>query len=114
MADMRNYLEHPKNDERRTVINNFQLLPDGRLSPPTWHLSGDAPVQIADDMSNIIGFLVRVSEELLVHLVIYCGRERFSFRVRQIADDKMDRDFPVKYCLEAYLKPFQQPGRPTL
>jgi hypothetical protein len=109
VVDMRNYLEHPNG--RKTVINNFQLLPDGRLSPPTWHLSEEAPVEIADDMSAIIDFLIRVSEEMLIHLVMYRGRERFAFNVHETADDRMDRDFPVKYKLFAFLKPFQKPGQ---
>jgi hypothetical protein len=111
LVDMRNYLEHPS--EKRTVINNFRLLPDGKLSPPAWHLSGEAPVQITDDMPSIIDFLIRVSEELLVHLIMYRGRERLTFAVQEIPDDQMDRDFPVKYKLLAYLRHFQNPGQAT-
>ncbi len=111
LVEMRNYLEHP--DGRRTIINNFQLLPDGRLRPPTWHLSGEPPVHIANDMSAMIDFLIEVSEELLIHLVIYRGRERMIFNVQEATDDQIDRDFPVKYKLVAYLKPFRQPEQPT-
>ncbi len=108
LVDMRNYLEHPNG--KRTVINNFRLSPDGKLSAPAWHLSGEAPVQISVDMPAITDFLVRVSEEMLVHLIMYRGRERLAFAVQEIPDDQMDRDFPVKYKLLAYLKPFQAPG----
>ena len=79
LSKLRNYLEHPNG--RRTAINNFPLLPDGRVTPPTWHLSGEAPLEIADDMFAIIDFLVRVSEEMLIHLLMYSGRERFTFNV---------------------------------
>jgi hypothetical protein len=44
---------------------------------------------------------------------MYCGRERFTFAVQETADDQMDRDFPVKYKLLAYLKPFQKPEQFT-
>jgi hypothetical protein len=74
------------------------------VTPPTWHLSGEAPLQIADDMFAIIDFLVRVSEEMLIHLLMYSGRERFTFNVQETADDQMDRDFPVKQKLLAYRK----------
>lgn len=111
LVDLRNYLEHPNG--RRTVINNFQLLPDGKLIPPTWHLSGDAPVPIADDMSATVDFLMRVSEQMLIQLVMYSGRERFIFNVQETPEDQMDRDFPVKYKLLAYLKPFSKPEKPT-
>jgi hypothetical protein len=111
MVEMRNYLEHPIG--RRTVINNFHLLPDGKLSPPTWHLSHEAPVQIANDMVATIDFLICVTEEMLVHLITYSGRERFTFNVERTPDDQMDRDFPVKYKLFAYLKPFQKPEQPA-
>ena len=110
LVEMRNYLEHPNG--KKTVINNFRLLPDGKLSPPAWYPSGEAPVQITDDMPAIIDFLIRVSEEMLIHLIIYRGRERFTFAVQETPDDQMDRDFPVKYKLLAYLKPFQKPGQP--
>ncbi len=108
LVEMRNYLEHP--NEKKTVINNFRLLPDGKLSPPAWHLSGETPVQITDDMPAIIDFLIRVSEEMLVHLIMYGGRERFTFAVQETPDNQMDQDFPVKYKLLAYLKPFQKSG----
>ena len=80
--DMRNYLEHPNG--KKTVINNFQLLPDGRLNPPAWHLSGETPVEIDDDMSAIIDFLIHVSEEMLIHLIMYCGRDRFTFAFKRL------------------------------
>jgi hypothetical protein len=111
LVEMRNYLEHPNG--RRTVVNNFKLLPDGKLSTPTWHLSGEAPVEIVADMAAMIDLLVSVSEEMLIHLVMYSGRERFVYSVEEIAEDQMDRDFPVKYKLVAYFKPFQPPGQTT-
>ena len=55
-------------------------------------------------MFAMIDFLVRVSEEMLIHLLMYSGRERFTFNVQETADDQMDRDFPVKQRLLAYLK----------
>ena len=107
LVDLRNYLEHPNG--RRTIINNFQLLPDGQLRSPTWHLSGEDPIAVDDDMFAMINFLVRVSEKMLIHLVLYKGKERLAFRVQEIPDDQMDRQFPVKYKLTAYLKPYQKP-----
>ncbi len=111
LVEMRNYLEHPKG--KKTIINNFQLLPDGKLCPPTWHLSDEPPVPIANDMSAMIDFLIEVAEELLIHLVIYHGRERMTFNVQEIALDQMDRDFPLKYKLVAYLKRLQQAEGPA-
>lgn len=107
IVDMRNYLEHP--DGRRTIINNFCLLPDGKLTAPTWHLSGDLPVQIAEDMPAMIDFLIRMTEEILIHLVIYSGRQRFAFSVEEIAKDRTDPDFPIRFKLLAYLKAYQNP-----
>jgi len=56
-------------------------------------------------MLALVDFLVRVSEEMLIYLVIYCGRERFAFRVQATPDDQMDRDFPVKYKVSMFFKP---------
>jgi hypothetical protein len=103
VVDLRDYLEHP-NATRRTVINNFHLLPDGQLGAPTWHLSGKAPLAIAEDMFEIIEGLVGVVEELLLHLVVYSERERLVFNVQRIPDDQIDRDFPVRYRLVGFLK----------
>jgi hypothetical protein len=75
-------------------------------------LSGGGPVEIVADMDSMIDFLIRVSEEMLIHLVIYSGRERFTFNVQETADDQMDREFPIKCKLLAFLKPFQKPGKP--
>jgi hypothetical protein len=111
LVEMRNYLEHPNG--KRTIINNFQLLPDGRLRPPTWHLSDEPPLPIARDMSAMIDLLIEVTEELLIHLVIYRGRERMIFSVQEITADQMDRDFPVKYKLVAYLKSLRQSEKPA-
>ena len=112
IIDLRNCLEHP--GERRTIINNFQLLPDGKtLSPPTWHLSGETPEPVVEEMSAIIDFLICVVEVLLIHLVVYSGRKRFAFNVQQIPQDQMDRDFPVKYKILAYLKPFEKQEQPA-
>jgi hypothetical protein len=60
----------------------------------------------------MIDFLIEVTEELLIHLVIYHGRERMTFNVQEIAPDQIDRDFPMKYKLIAYLRPPQQKEKP--
>ena len=102
-VDMRNYFEHPK--RRKTIVKNFHLLPNGQVSPPIWHLSDeDNVVLIADDMSAAIDFLTRVSEEMLIHLVVYYGRKHSKFAVQQIPENQIDRDFPVKYKMFAILK----------
>jgi hypothetical protein len=108
LVDLRNFLEHP--DKVRTVVNNFKLLPDGTLNPPTWHLSGQAPRPIAAEMVDAIHFLVCVSELMLIYLVMYSGRARFAFSVEEIAEDQRDRDFPVKYKVLAFLKQYKKPG----
>lgn len=38
LIEMRNYQEHP--DAKRTVVDNFALLPNGTISLPMWHLAG--------------------------------------------------------------------------
>jgi hypothetical protein len=103
LADMRNYFEHPA--ERRTVVKNIHVLPNGALSSPIWFLSGESPMPIGKDMLALVYFLVRVSEEMLIHLVLYCGRERFAFHVQATPDEQMDPNFPVKYKVLMFFKP---------
>ena len=102
VIDLRNFLEHP--GARKTIIKNFHLTPDGTLTAPTWHLSDKPSSPIAEEMLEIIAGLVRVVEELLLHLVIYSGRERLLFHVQRIPDERIDRDFPIRYKLEAFWK----------
>jgi len=110
LADMRNYFEHPA--ERKTVVKNIHVLSDGTLSSPIWQLSGESPMPIGKDMLALVDFLVRVSEEMLIHLVLYCGRERFAFHVQATPDEQMDRNFPVKYKILMFFKPPEAASRP--
>ena len=106
LADMRNYFEHPTKDHK-TIVKNFHLLPDGKVSGPTWHLSGENPVSIGKDMLAAINFLVRVSEEMVIHLVMYRERERFTFSVQEIPANQIDCDFPMKY--RVFTSPLKPP-----
>jgi hypothetical protein len=56
-------------------------------------------------MFALVDFLIRVVEEMLIHLVMYHGRERCMFRVEETPDNQVDIDFPVKYKLLASFKP---------
>jgi len=111
LVDLRNYFEHPA--QRKTVVRNFHVLPEGSVSQPTWNLSGDTPVSILKDMSDATDLLVCVTEELLINLVLYRGRDRFLFNVQETPDDQLDRDFPVKYRVLVFLKPGASGSRPS-
>ena len=107
LVDMRNFFEHPAH--RKTIIRNFHVLPDRIVSPPAWQISGDKPIPILKDMLDAIDLLVCVTEELLINLVIYHGRQRFLFTVQAVPADKVDREFPIKYQVTAFFRPSNPP-----
>jgi hypothetical protein len=65
LVDLRNSHEHPM--DKKTVIHNFRLMPDGRIAVPMWHLSDEEPQSLKEDMVSAVYFLVRVAEETLIH-----------------------------------------------
>jgi hypothetical protein len=68
LIELRNFQEHP--DAKRTVVDNFKVMPDGTISVPRWYLSDDTPRPIREEMSAAVEFLIRMAEAMLIHLVM--------------------------------------------
>jgi len=95
--DLRNYQEHP--GDKRTIIENFAVLPNGTIAPPTWCVSGDPPCPIRKDMLDGVDFLVEIAEAMLIHLVMHTIDDRYPFVVRQVPDAWIDPKKPIRYRL---------------
>lgn len=91
LIDLRNFQEHP--GERRTVVENFAVLPNGDVAPPMWYVSGDTKRPIAAEMRAAVTFLIETAEELLLSLVDRSVDDRFPLVLLDI--EPADRD-PVK------------------
>lgn len=97
LVDLRNFHEHPR--ERRTVIDNFRLMPDSRIRVPSWHLSDQEPRPIKEEMFAAIEFLIQIAEAMLIHLVMHRVSKKFPFIVEEISDKNVNVNNPIKYRL---------------
>lgn len=98
LIDLRNFHEHPKK-ARKTVIDNFRLMPDSTIRTPHWHLSDSEPRSIKSEMLAYIEFLTEVAESMLIHLVMQCMTKSFPYILVAIPEDKIDVTKPIRYEL---------------
>jgi hypothetical protein len=98
LTELRNCQEHP-NAKKRTLIENFKLMPDNRISVPMWYVSGDPPQDVREDMLAAVEFLIQVTEVLLILLVIGTVTKNIPYVVVQVEDAKVDPKMPTKYLL---------------
>lgn len=97
LSELRNYHEHQK--EKRTEINNFSLTPDSSIQVPMWHLTGDQPRPIMEEMEAAIAFLTEIAEAMFIHTIMAVVTKKFPFVIEQIAEDKIDPSNPQRYRL---------------
>lgn len=95
LIDLRNNQEHP--GAKRTVIQNFAVLPDGAISVPTWNVSGETPQPIREDMQAAAEFLVQVAEALLVHLVMHTVDRRVPYIIQKLDATQVNPKMPIEY-----------------
>jgi hypothetical protein len=98
LVDLRNFHEHPKSGAR-TVIENFRLMPDMKINVPMWHVSGNQPRPIKDEMRAAVDFLVEMSEVMLIHLVMATVVDSIPFIVEKFAEAEINPDNPMRYRL---------------
>jgi hypothetical protein len=97
LIDLRNFHEHPK--EKRTVVDNFRVMPDARIRVPMWHLAEREPRPIKEEMFAALEFLIQMAEAMLIHLVMHKVSKQFPFIVEEIPDEDIDRNTPIRYRL---------------
>ena len=110
LIDLRNFHEHPK--QIRTIIENFRVLPDGRIQVPMWHIDGHMPAiprPIKEEMYAGITFLRDMAEAMLIHLVMQQASTKFPYYIEEIPEKDINPLIPIKYILSIdfnRLKPF--------
>ena len=97
LIELRNFQEHP--DAKRTVVDNFKVMPDGTISVPMWYLSDDTPRPVREEMSAAVEFLIQMAEAMLIHLVMATVTNTFPFIIEQIEDAQVNPKMPIKYRL---------------
>jgi len=98
LIDLRNFHEHPK--KKKTVIQNFQVMPHGEIQVPSWWIVGAADQEahpIKEEMFSAVDFLMQAAEAMLLHLVIHCMSKEIPFIVEVIPDERVNPENPIKY-----------------
>lgn len=106
IVDLRNAQEHPT-EERRTLIENIHVTPDGFVGP-TWRLTPGAPRSILPEMNRTLRFLVQFAE--LSFLFGFMENVNLPMPVRtvEIPAEMRDPNCPIKYAVEFALFPPEQ------
>jgi hypothetical protein len=97
VIDLRNFREHPK--DRKTVIRNFGIAPDGRIELPFWRVDNQEPADIKEDMRTICAMLTDLAESMLLFLVMHSVTRVFPFVITETPDAQLDPALPIKYRL---------------
>lgn len=98
LIELRNKHEHPKK-EKRTVIDNFRLMPNSMIRAPHWHLSDSEPHSIKHEMLAYIEFLTEMAEFMLIHLVMQSISKTLPYIVLATPEEKIDVTKPIRYQL---------------
>jgi hypothetical protein len=106
LIDLRNFHEHPK--EKKTIIDNFRLMPDMRIRVPMWYIEGQEPRPIKEEMIAAIEFLVQMAEAMLIHLVMFRLSKQFPFIILEIPEKDIDANCPIKYKLSIDISKLKQ------
>ncbi len=97
LIELRNYQEHP--GAKRTVIENFTVMPDGAISVPRWYILGQTPQPLREEMQSTTEFLMQIAEATLIHLVMHTVDRRYPFIIQEIDDAQVNSKMPIKYRL---------------
>lgn len=115
LIDLRNFHEHPR--IKKTVIRDFHVLADGSFSAPTWQVVGGEraePGFIEHEMTQSVELLLNLGEAVFLYLVEnHLPFLRLPARIEQVATEKIDPNFAVKYRLEFYMPGSSAPIRPV-
>lgn len=97
LIDLRNFQEHT--EERRTIVDDFRMLPDGSVNVPMWHLEGETPRPIAAEMAVLVDRLIELAEGLLIVLILDAVANRVPYVLEEVPLDSRDPDNPIRFRL---------------
>jgi hypothetical protein len=99
VVTMRNAVDHPKDGPRgKLIVKNFHLDPNSSVPAvvePVWHLTGDPPGKILEQMQNIIEDTTRLGEDVLVAL-FHKYSPAFPFAIYEIPEAERNPAMPKR------------------
>ncbi|MEX0369222.1 MAG: hypothetical protein AB3N09_01225, partial [Tateyamaria sp.] len=102
LIDMRNAIEHPKNDDY-VEVSNFSLAPEGGIYAP--HATFENPkydtlkFNVEEMLSSFIESVLNLFEQFSSCLLVHSGVSNFVQGVMCIPDEELDERRPVRYKL---------------
>jgi hypothetical protein len=100
IIDLRNYDEHPK--KKRTIIENFKLMPNGTIDAPLWYIEGDEsnkPASINLSLSVFINNLLELGEATFIITIMHQISKEYPYFIEMIPEQDVDEAIPIKYRL---------------
>jgi len=104
---LRNFQEHPTKG-KKTIIENFRLLPNLKIQPPTWYVEGGQPASISEEMQIIVNFLLGFTEILFIHFTFHLTETKIPYYVSQLPEKERKKECPIKYELQVDLNRLKQ------
>ncbi len=98
IINLRNFQEHP-NDDKKTEINNYTLLPEMAIKQPEWFVTGEDSKYIFEDMRDITSYLFQLGEMLFLHSVLENVSKSYPYIIYMVEEDKIDENCPIAYRL---------------
>jgi len=99
IIDLRNAQEHPSS-KCRLIIEDFKLTDEDVISIPNWCINDSNQKSIKDDMRNIIGILLFLSEIIVINSVFAKLTDfPLPLKIEQKPIEKINPLCPVKYVL---------------
>lgn len=99
IIDLRNAQEHPSS-KGKLLIEDFKLSDEDEISIPNWRINDSNQKSIKEDMKNIIGLLLFLSEIIVINSV-FAKLSDFPLplKIEQKPLEKINPLCPVKYVL---------------
>jgi hypothetical protein len=97
--ELRNCQEHSKKD-KKTIVENFRLLPDLSIRPPVWHVTGSPHALIVEEMRCIVDFLLEFTELFLIQCILEKISDGIPYCVVVIPKEQRNKNCPIKYRLQ--------------
>jgi hypothetical protein len=109
LIELRNFQEHPSST-KSTVVNNFRVLPDGRIGLPEWYVTDSQARLIHEDMNGAVAFLIVTAELLLAYLVQHVIDPKWPLVIVQIPEEQQDAAAPVRLRVSMDMSRVRPPG----
>jgi len=100
---IRNAVEHPKDNYKLDIIN-FEMKPDGSILTPSWQLFPDRPrIEIVQEMTLILTNLVEFIELVVARSFLLKTTGPFGYTLNQIHEEAIDFNCSARWQSQVIL-----------